>query len=359
MKQTILASLLCATLAHAQSDTVMSRRTVTGIIAAYRTIVAPNGIEELRPLQINGSTQWVSIRGRDVHNPILLFLHGGPGSPTMPAAYTFQSPWEDYFTVVQWDQRGAGKTFAANDSAALSSTMTMAQMTSDAEAVVQYLQQRFGQRKIFVLGHSWGSVLGVTLARRHPEWLYAYLGVGQIVDMQRSEAEGYQFALAEARAHHNAEAEHDLVSIAPYPGPGPLTVDRVGVQRKWLNFYGGLTYGRTDFTYDANAWTLSPDYSDTELAAIDAGGLYSLSHLLPTVSTLHFEADTVFKCPVFLFIGRHDYATSHTLAAEWFQHIHAPDKKFIWFEHSSHMVMQEEPGRFLYHLIVDLRPLAR
>lgn len=358
MQRVLLALCLCATLAHAQSDS-MSRAQVTGIIAAYRKIVTPNGVDERRALEINGSTQWVSIRGRDMHNPVLLFLHGGPGSPTMPAAYTFQSPWEDYFTVVQWDQRGAGKTFAANDSAALAPTMTLAQMTSDAEAVVQYLQHRFGQPKIFVLGHSWGTILGVNLARRHPEWLYAYLGVGQVVNAQRSESEGYQFALAEARAHKNTEAERDLEALAPYPGSGPMTIARIGTQRKWLNFYGGLTYGRTDFSYDANAWNLSPDYSDKELAAIDAGGLYSLGHLLPTLMATSFDADTVFKCPIVLFIGRHDYATSHTLAAAWFSHIHAPDKKFVWFESSSHMVMQEEPGRFLYHLIVDLRPMAQ
>jgi pimeloyl-ACP methyl ester carboxylesterase len=337
----------------------MSRQHVTSIIAAYRKIVSPNGVEELRPLQINGSQQWVSIRGRDRHNPILLYLHGGPGSPTMPSAYTFQGPWEDYFTVVQWDQRGAGKTYAANDPQALASSMTVEQMTRDAEAVVTYLRQTYGKQKIFLLGHSWGSVLGVMLARRHPDWFYAYIGVGQIVNMQKSEAEGYNFALAEARTHHNVAAEHDLLSLAPYPGPpDSLTFDRIGRQRKWLMFYGGLTYGRTDFTYDGDAWTLSPDYSDKDLALVDSGSLYSLTHLLPTLVSLTFDTVTAFKCPIFLFEGRHDYAVSHTLAAEWFKRIKAPVKKFVWFDNSAHMAMQEEPGRFLYHLITDVRPIA-
>jgi pimeloyl-ACP methyl ester carboxylesterase len=95
---------------------MMSRREVTSIIADIadtRKIVSPNGVEELLCVPINGTIQWLSIRGRDRRNPILLYLHGGPGSPTLPEAYTFQSPWEDYFTVVQWDQRGAGKTYAA------------------------------------------------------------------------------------------------------------------------------------------------------------------------------------------------------------------------------------------------------
>ncbi len=287
MKTITLMSLLVAGVCQAQADTaqqtmqqpMMARREVTDIIAAYRKIVSPHGVEEMLPLPINGSTQWVSIRGKDVRNPILLYLHGGPGSPTMPIDWAFQGPWEDYFTVVQWDQRGTGKTYAANDSSALARSMTLEQMTSDAEAVAAYLRKKYGKPKIFVLGHSWGTVLGVALAQRHPEWFYAYIGVGQVVDNQRSEAEGYRFALDEARAHHNADAERELLALAPYPGSaGTMTFARIGTQRKWLNFYGGLTYGRTDFSYDGNAWTLSPDYTDKELAAIDEGGVYTLSH---------------------------------------------------------------------------------
>ena len=342
----------------AQLDT-MTRRQVVDIIAASRKIVTPNGVEELFPIQINGSTQWLSVRGKDRRNPILLYLHGGPGSPTMPEDYTFQTPWEDFFTVVQWDQRGTGKTYASNDPKAIASTMTIEQMTSDAEQVVQYLQKRYDKRKIFLLGHSWGSVLGLTLAQRHPDWFYAYLGVGQMINMRKSEEEGYRFVLDQARAHHNTQAEKELLAIAPYPGPAKqLTFDKIGVQRKWLMYYGGLTYGRTDFTYDANAWLLSPDYSDKDLDSIDSGGLYSLNHLLRPLEDVNLESMTRFKCPIFLYEGRHDYATSHTLAAAWFQRVRAPLKKFIWFDNSAHMVMQEESGRFLYHLVTDLRPLA-
>jgi pimeloyl-ACP methyl ester carboxylesterase len=226
----------------------MSRQEVTDIIAATRKIVSPDGVEDLLPVMINGATEWLSIRGRDRRNPVLLFLHGGPGSPAMPEAYTFQSPWEDFFTVVQWDQRGTGKTYAANDPKALASTMTIEQMTSDAEEVTRYLQKRFAKRKIFLLGHSWGTVLGVALAQRHPEWFYAYLGVGQFVNLKKNEEEGYQFALDQARAHQNIDAERELLALAPYPGAaGQLTFDRIGAQRKWLTYYGGMTYGRTNF----------------------------------------------------------------------------------------------------------------
>ena len=342
-----------------QANPQMSRDEVTGIIAAYRKIVSPNGVEELLPLSINGSTQWISIRGRDRRNPVLLFLHGGPGSPTMPADYTFQGPWEDYFTVVQWDQRGTGKTYAANNPAVLASTMTEEQMLSDAEQIVRYLRKKFGKERIFLLGHSWGTVLGIALAQRHPEWYHAYVGVGQMVNTKKSEQEGYEFALAQARSHHNTAAEQDLLAIAPYASDaGDIPLNKINVQRKWLTYYGGLTYGRTDFAYEANAWTLSPDYSGKELDAIDDGSGYSLSHLLPAFETLNYENVVKFECPIFLFQGRHDYTTSYRVAEDWFQRVNAPYKKLVWFQNSAHMPMQEEPGRFLYRLVNDVRSIA-
>ncbi|MGA7157916.1 MAG: alpha/beta hydrolase [Acidobacteriaceae bacterium] len=338
---------------------MMSRKEVTDIIADSRKIVTPNGVDALLTIPVNGEQQWLSIRGKDRRNPILLVLHGGPGSPTMPTDYTFQTPWEDYFTVVEWDQRGAGKTYASNDTKGLGAALTVEQMTSDAEVVVRYLMKTYGKQKIFLLGHSWGSVLGVELAQRHPEWFYAYLGVGQMVNMEKSERIGYEFALQQAREHNNSEAVKELIGIAPYPGTaGHLSFAKIGVQRKWLMYYGGLAYGRKDYAYDGNARELSPDYTDRDLDKTDDGSEVSVTHLLGPLMAMNFDSVTTFKCPVFLFDGRHDYATSHELAVDWFKKIKAPEKEFVWFDDSSHMVMQEEPGRFLYYMVRDLRPLA-
>lgn len=339
------------------SQSKMTRKEVQEIIADDRKIVSSNGIEKLIAVRINGIDQWLSIRGRDRRNPILLFLHGGPASPTMPVDYTFQSPWEDYFTVVQWDQRGTGKTYASDPKG--QAPLTIEQMTSDAEEVVQYLLKNYQKQKIFLLGHSWGSLLGITLAQRHPESFYAYIGVGQMINSQKSEAGGYEFALSEAKSHHNTEAVKELEALAPYPGPqGALTIERVGMQRKWLMYYGGLTWRRTDFMWDANSWLLSPDYTDNDLDATGNGSLYSLTHLLPPLQHWSYEDVTDFRCPIFLFEGRHDYDVSHTLPEEWFGRVKAPQKKLVWFDDSAHMVMEEEPGRFLFHLLTDVRPIA-
>ena len=328
-------------------------------VADARKIVTPQGLEENRAIPINGIQQWISVRGKDRRNPILLVLHGGPGSAEMPDDWTFQTPWEDYFTVVEWDQRGAGKTYAMNDPKAVAPTMTVPQMVSDTEQIIQYLRRAYGKQKIILLGHSWGTVLGVMIAQKHPEWLYAYVGVGQWVNTQRSEREGYDFVLSQARTQHNSAAVKELEALAPYPGDGAaFTLDKVNTERKWVMFYGGLAWGRKDYKWDVNAWDLSPDYTQSELNAVSDGTGYSISHLLPMLTNIDFDKTTTFHCPVFLFMGRHDYTTSHTVAEIWFHTVKAPKKEFIRFDDAAHMVMQEEPGRFLLHLVEDVRPLA-
>jgi pimeloyl-ACP methyl ester carboxylesterase len=336
-----------------------TRQDARDIIASSRKIVSPPGIETQLAIPVNGTQQWLSVRGHDARNPVLLFLHGGPASPDMPLAYTFQTPWEDYFTVVQWDQRGAGKTYAANNPEQLGSTMTVEQMTADAEEVVSYLRRTYHKKKIFLLGHSWGSVLGVRLAQAHPDWFYAYIGVGQVANFRESEADGYRFALREAKAHDNQEALRDLAAIAPYPPTDkPLDLALIDKQRKWLEYYGGLAWGRTGFKFDVEAEKIAPDYTDSDLAAIDQGSLFSLTHLLGPLSDVNFDKVTHFDLPILLFLGRHDYSVSHEVSARWFATLKAPAKKLVWFEDSAHMVMQEQPGRFLMHLVNDARPYA-
>jgi proline iminopeptidase len=336
-----------------------SRAEATEIIMNARQVVNPGGIERLQKVRIGGIDQWVSIRGTDMGNPVLLLIHGGPGYVSMPMSWWFTRGWEEYFTVVQWDQRGAGKTYLLNDPAAIAPTMTMKRMVADAEEMTNWVRTELGKDKIFVMGHSWGSYLGLELAHRHPEWLYAYIGVGQLTDGPESERRGWAFALDAACRTRNAEAVRELEAIAPYFAPGhPAPLKDIYTQRKWLDFYGGVMAYRQSNSADSDLAKLSPDYTDEEISRIWDGNDFSEHFLLQHVLSLDLTGIWELRCPLIIFAGRHDFNVNSQVAAEWFAKVKAPSKQFVWFENSAHMPMTEEPGKFLVSLLYYVRPIA-
>ena len=334
------------------------RAPVQKILRDVRRIPAPPGIDETRAVRIGGIDQWISVRGKDRRNPILLFIHGGPASTEMPVSWLYQSGWEDYFTVVQWDQRGAGKTYVANDPAKVEPTIAKDRMVADGEELVAWLRATYGKQKIFVLGHSWGSIIGLELARRHPDWLHAYIGMGQMIYGRDNERLGYEWALQAARADHNDKAVKQLLALAPYPrADGTVSVDQIITQRTWVIHYGGLTWNRPDFDYAQDAAKFSPDYTRQELNPENGIG-ESLPRLLPAMMAWDVRGVTHLDCPVFIFAGRHDYETPSALAETWLAALQAPRKGLVQFDKSAHMMELEEPGKVLVHLVNDVRPIA-
>lgn len=328
------------------------------IIANFRKIVTPNGVEEQLEIPIGGTKQWITVRGRNRANPILLLIHGGPASPEMPISWAFQSGWEDYFTVVQWDQRGAGKSYNSNDPEHVRPTLSLERIVADAAEVIEFLRQRYGKERVFVLGHSWGSLVGVYLAYQHPELLHAYVGMGQVINGPEAERVGYEWVLRAAEKDGNAQALKELRAIAPYPEKdGSVPLEKIDVQRKWSVYYGGLTVGRKDLKFYYDVAQLSPDYSEADVKALDKGSQLSLGPLLPNLWRDHTHMKR-FRTPIVMFEGRHDYTTPSEVVADWFAEIEAPVKKLIWFELSAHMMPVEEPGRLLVHLVQDVLPLA-
>src|SRR5258705_743680 len=224
-----------------------SRAEAVAIIAEARRVVTPNGVERLEKVRIGGIDQWVSVRGTDRRNPVLLHIHGGPGYISIPMSWWFSRGWEEYFTIVQWDQRAAGKTHLLTDPAAVAPTLTRERMIADAEEMAAWVRRELGKDKIFVLGHSWGSFLGLQLAQRHPEWLHAYIGVCQLIDGPENERRGWRFAMEAARRAGNAEAVRELEAIAPYGAPGrTIPIKDIYVDRKWMGYYGGVIAYRRD-----------------------------------------------------------------------------------------------------------------
>lgn len=336
-----------------------SRAEATRLIADLRRIVTPEGVERAEKVKIGGIEQWVSIRGVDKRNPVLLMLHGGPGFVEMPYSWYFQRGWEDYFTVVQWDQRGAGKTYLLNDPAQLEPTMTRERLVEDTEEMVAWLRKEFGKDKIFLLGHSWGSVLGLEFAQRRPQWLHAYIGMGQVTNSPESERRGLQFALERAKRDGNAEALRELATIEGYAQPGkPLALKDLYLQRKWLGHYGGAMRSLQGYDTVSAAVALAPEYSDAEIARIWEGNEFSEKRLLVEALQRDYSSVERLDCPVILFNGREDYNVSAELAAEWFGRLRAPSKQLVWFERSAHVMFTEEPGKTLVSLVRYARPIA-
>jgi pimeloyl-ACP methyl ester carboxylesterase len=328
------------------------------IIADIHRIVTPEGVDETLTLTLGGTQQVVNIRGADRGNPILIYVHGGPGSVEMPMSWSFQRPWEDYFTVVQWDQRGAGRSYPLNDPEVVAPTLTLARYRDDAIELIEQLSKRYGHEKVFLLGHSFGTAVGLSVALERPDLLHAYIGMGQIIDMRQNERVGMEMTLQRARAEGNREAVEAIEALHPYPDAGPFTIDKADAWRVWANKYGSLVGLRdnADFYYDSTK--LSPQYSPDDRKAWFTGSAFTVTTLWPRLADVSFHDVSRVEVPVVLLLGRHDTATPSSIAANWLSRIDAPHKRAIWFEHSGHLPMVEEPGRVFAALLNDILPLS-
>jgi pimeloyl-ACP methyl ester carboxylesterase len=216
-----------------------------------------------------------------------------------------------------------------------------------------------GKSKIFVWGHSWGRYLGLELARRHPDWLHAYLGTGQATNSIESERRGYAYALAQAKQTGNAQAVAELEAIAPYPSVGkPTPLHSIATTHRWGDYFGGVMVYRHDQEDESHAGRLSPDYTDAEAPHVFDGNEFSEQYLLADVMTMDLSGWTTFRIPVILLEGRHDRTVNSDVAYEWFNKVKAPEKHFVWFENSAHEPESEEPGKFLVALVRYARPIA-
>lgn len=335
-----------------------NRAEAVSIIAGLRKIVSPLGLQAMETISIGGINQAVSVRSQDLRNPVLIYLHGGPGFVEMPLDWWWDRGWDEYFTVIHWDQRNAGKTYTLSGPSD-PATLTPERFQADTEELVQWALKRFGKRKLFILGHSWGSMLGLKLAAEHPEWLHAYIGMGQLTDGPESERRGWAWTLAKARADGNRKAITELEAIAPYASPGhPVTVTAILTQRKWLNHYGGAAWRRPGGDFEAAAFKLAPEYSDEDVRNAFKGQERVAEALLPKILATDLSTIQQLNVPLLLLLGRHDMNVSSDVAAEWFSRLRAPAKALVWFERSGHHITSEEPGKLLTTLVTQARIIA-
>lgn len=337
----------------AASSTVNPRAAI-----AAANALPPGSIDELKTVQIGGIPQWISVRGTNSENPIILFIHGGPGSPVMPESWTFQRPWEDFFTVVQWDQRGSGKTFSANNRRT-DEKLTLDLMTKDADELIEYLAKTYHKRKIIVMGHSWGSALGLTAALRRPDLIAAYVGIGQVVNMRRNEAEGYRLTLEEAHRQGNTAAVAALQALAPYPEKdGSISLAKTVQERQWDMALRGMIYA-LPVDDEAQRRSVSPYYDDHDLESAELGQVYTVVSLWPDLSNVSFDKLESVPFPLVIFAGKHDRTTPTPVAQAFFNRLKAPYKKFFLIDNAAHYVVNESPGEVLIDLVRDVLPLAK
>jgi len=320
------------------------------IIADLDRIVNPNGIQETYQVKIGGISQWVYVRGQDKDNPVILFVHGGPASPISPVMWMFQRPIEEYYTVVNYDQRGAGRTFLATPPDSIANTIKIDTYVNDAIELAAYIKERYHAKKLILMAHSWGTIIGMKAALKRPDLFSAYIGIGQVINTRVNEQVSFEYAMSQAQKMKNDTALAELKAIAPYPGDQPITRERIITARKWAQYYGGLTAYRNESMYFFNGPLLSPDYDRKDVPAIDDGNVFTLARVLPEFLEVDMKPVRKFPIPVFMFMGRHDYTTPSEPTAAWLKAVSAPVKKGIWFEHSSHMIPWEEPGKILIEL---------
>lgn len=272
----------------------------------------------------------------------------------MPLFKAYNADLEQHFLVVHWDQRGAGKAYACDIPA---ESMTLRQFIADALELIDWLTERFAQDKVYLLGHSWGSLVGATLASEQPAKLRAFVGVGQLVAGLRNEQASHAFTLRKAIELQDSEAISALRAIEHrYTAPGGLTFAELMVQRGWLDQFGGTVNGDPAALFDRIEPELRHHYVG-ELPAVAQE--FSFGCLLPDILAADLgRTARTFEIPVHIVVGRHDQNTPAELAVEYFDAIEAPVKELHWFEKSAHMIPFEEPARFntlLAHTVQDPR----
>lgn len=302
-------------------------------------------IASLEPMTLGGQKQWVLMRGENAANPVLLFLHGGPGAPETTLVKHYLGALEKHFVVVSWDQLGGGKSYSDRIPP---ERLTIDHMVSDGHELVLKLRQRFGKQKILLVGHSWGTVIGTTLAQRYPELFAGYVGVAQWTNSQERETLSYHLVLDWAKRAGRHDAVRDLERNGPPPYSGADEVKKIEVLKTWLQKSGGLTYGQDNMNLFLLPLFLSHEYTWAEKFNFMNGLMFSMEHMWAEAMTVDLPRTAPkLEVPVLFVSGRHDFNTPLSQIERYASALEAPQKDHVIFEKSAHSPCYEEPERFV------------
>lgn len=302
-------------------------------------------LDEKSFIDVNGDRQHIHIRSNRPDGDVLLFVHGGPGVCDRSWVMPDQSRYlADSCVMVCWDQRMAGKSYRAANA---DKEMTINQQVEDMHAVVNYLRNRFHKEKIYFVGHSWGSILGVCYLTKYPETIQAYVGMGQFVNGPLNEKMSYDFTVEYAGEHNDKKALKDLAAIGePVNGEYAGGLDALMVQRNYMTKFGGGCWKQKENIFKSVLvpFLFSGEYNIVpDLYRYAKGTFYCLEKLWPQVVQLQFDRDVrKLEVPVYLFQGDHDKNTPTVLAKAWFDALEAPYKEYVPFHESAHSPIKEE-----------------
>ncbi|MDX5423042.1 MAG: alpha/beta hydrolase [Hymenobacteraceae bacterium] len=315
---------------------------------AWKVLVSPAttpiegtaSVASLEKVELGGLEQWVLMRGSDTTNPVLLWLHGGPGAAQMPVARYFNGVLEEEFVVVHWDQRGAGKSNSRHFD---EKTMTFGRFLADAHELTQHLKKRFDKRKIFLLGHSWGSYLGIKLAQQYPEDYHAYLGVSQVVNSCKAGEVAYSWLLQQLEAR---QATHDLNKLQKLGKPPYPEHDQYVRFMGLVDDYGGgMDVGVTQLAFIA---LRAPEYRLADYPAWVEGAIRGSGPMWDETKTYDLAKEVPkVQVPVYFFMGENDYNTPVAVLREYYRTLEAPGgKRLVVFEHAAHTPFMAAPEKF-------------
>jgi len=314
-------------------------------------------IAVLEKVRIGGSDQWILERSEDVDNPVVLYLHGGPGTSQLTSNRRNTRHLEKFFTVVNWDQRGAGKSYRAISDAG---RMNIGQFVQDTRELTLYLLGKFGKERLVLAGHSWGSVIGALTVSAYPELYSCYVGIGQVANMAEGEAASYQWTLGQARERGNRRAIAALVKMGPPPYEGDWQKKTVA-QRRYLGRFGGEVHASRNgaFGLVIGGLLFSREYTLADRFNFLRGISGSMRFLWPQL----LEADLLTSAPeidvpVFFMEGRNDWEAPYEIAERYFDSLRAPSKELVWFDRSAHLPNSEERDLFNTVMVEKVLPIA-
>lgn len=298
-----------------------------------------NSINALEQVEINGSSHEIMIRGHDKNNPVIIFVHGGPGSSEIPYAKKYQDLLEKNFTVVNYDQRASGKSYHFfEDYSNLSSDL----LVDDLLAMTDYISERLGKEKVILIGHSYGTYIGMQAAYKAPQKYEAYVGIGQMSDTVQSELDSLNYVMNKAKEAGNTDDISALQGVR-----GKIIKGETFTPRNFVLKYGGGARGIDSPDGDNLGMLLSSEYNLLDVIGYNYGISYSQETLLKEVLKEPLPTKiTELKLPCYFVMGKYDYMTSSHAAKDYFDKLKADNKEFIAFHHSAHYPQFEEKEKF-------------